>query len=82
MTLRKELIDELLKESEGKDLFGKDGLISELTGRLVERALEAEMTEHLGYEKHSLAARQHPYGLTESGIANKKAPTPTNRDGR
>lgn len=60
MTLRKELIDELLKESEGKDLFGKDGLISELTGRLVERALEAEMTEHLGYEKNSPAASQHP----------------------
>ena len=34
MTLRKELLDELLKESEGQDLFGKDGLISELTGRL------------------------------------------------
>lgn len=60
MTLRKELIDELLKESEGQDLFGKDGLLSELTGRLVERALEAELTEHLGYEKDSPAASQHP----------------------
>lgn len=74
MTLRKELIDELLKESEGKDLFGKDGLISELTGRLVERALEAEMTEHLGYEKNSPAASQHPNsrnGHTASGPARQ-----------
>ena len=31
----------------------KDGLIKQLTGRILQRALEAEMTEHLGYEKNS-----------------------------
>ena len=59
MTIRKELLDELLKASEGQDLFGPDGLLNELTGRLVEQALEAELTEHLGYKKYSPAARQH-----------------------
>ena len=40
-----------------EDLFGKDGLIKELTARLVERVLEGEMTHHLGYEKHHPAGR-------------------------
>jgi putative transposase len=58
MAISKELLDELLKQVENpEDLFGKDGLIKELTARLVERALEGEMTHHLGYEKHHPAGR-------------------------
>jgi len=30
------------------EVVGKDGLIKQLTGRILKRALEAEMTEHLG----------------------------------
>ena len=33
--------------------FGQDGLLKQLTGRLIQRVLDAEMTEHLGYEKNS-----------------------------
>ena len=36
-----------------EDLFGPGGIIKELTRRLMERMLEAEMTDHLGYEKHA-----------------------------
>jgi transposase-like protein len=35
------------------DVLGQDGLLKQLTGKFLQRALEAEMTEHLGYEKHS-----------------------------
>jgi len=51
--IRKELLDELMSGlASPKDLLGPDGLLKQLTGALVERALEAELTEHLGYEKH------------------------------
>jgi len=36
-----------------EEVVGRDGLIKQLTGRILQRALEAEMTEHLGYEKNS-----------------------------
>ena len=45
MAIRKELIDELLKEYKNpEDLTGENGLLKELTKRLVERAMEAETT--------------------------------------
>src|SRR5690606_14732189 len=54
----KELLDELLKHCERpEDLTSPDGLLSQLTGALVGRMLEAEMTDHLGYEKHEPAGR-------------------------
>jgi putative transposase len=58
MGIRKELLDELLKDYKSpEDLLGPGGLLKQLTGALVERALEAEMTEHLGYEKHEAKGR-------------------------
>lgn len=52
------LIDELLQEcSDPKGILGANGLLKQLTKRLVERALEAEMTHHLGYESHALEGR-------------------------
>ena len=55
MPLSNELLDQLLSEcSDPKtDLLGKDGLLKQLTKRLVERAMEGELTHQLGYEKHS-----------------------------
>jgi hypothetical protein len=32
-----------------REILGRDGLLGELTGRLVERALSEELSEHLGY---------------------------------
>ena len=48
------LLDELIKNCDSPDdLIGKDGLLKQLTAGLVERMLESEMTDHLGYEKHA-----------------------------
>jgi len=48
-----ELIDELLAGRSGQaEIVGKDGLLGELTKRLLERAMAGELTAHLGYEPH------------------------------
>jgi len=44
-----ELLDSLLANySKPEDLIGENGLLKQLTKLLVEKALDAEMTEHLG----------------------------------
>src|SRR4051794_27480102 len=49
--LSDELIDELLAGVRSEDeIVGPGGLLADLTRRLVERAMDAELTEHLGYE--------------------------------
>ena len=48
-----ELLDELLAgASTEEELAGPGGLLAELTKRLVERAMEVELTDHVGYEPH------------------------------
>jgi putative transposase len=48
-----EVIDELLAgASTEEEIAGPGGLLAELTKRLVERAMEVEITDHLGYEPH------------------------------
>ena len=48
-----ELIDNLLKDyQKPEDLIGENGLLKQLTKRLLERAMTAELTEPVGYEKH------------------------------
>lgn len=53
MTIRKEIIDELIRTS-GGSLIGPDGLVKELTKALVERMMTGELNHHLGYEKHDV----------------------------
>lgn len=49
--IRRELLDELLGDYKcPEDLIGESGLLKELTRALVNRAMQAEMTEHLGYD--------------------------------
>jgi Transposase and inactivated derivatives len=56
MTIDNELIDNLLKNyKKPEDLIGENGLLKQLTKQLLERAMAAEMTEHVGYEKHDVA---------------------------
>src|SRR5690349_21714928 len=43
--------------AEGLQLVGADGLLTGLTKSVLEAALEAEMSEHLGYDKHDAAGR-------------------------
>ena len=48
-----ELVDELLAGARTEEeIFGQGGLFGQLTKRLVERAMEVELTDHLGYEPH------------------------------
>ena len=52
MEIKKELIDELLKGyHKPEDVIGENGLLKQLTKALLERAMSAELTSHLGYEK-------------------------------
>jgi len=54
-----QLADQLLgkAQAEGVELLGPDGLLSQVTKAVLERALAEEMTSHLGYEKHDPAGR-------------------------
>lgn len=53
MTIRPELIDELLKEcSDPREVLAEGGLIKQLTKAIIERCLETELDAHLGYPKH------------------------------
>jgi len=47
------LLDRLMAqvEDEGLELLGPDGVLTELTSRIMNKAMEAELTDHLGYEK-------------------------------
>jgi putative transposase len=55
-----EVIDELLAgASTEEEIAGPGGLLAQLTKRLVERAMEVELTDHVGYEPH-----QEPPGGT------------------
>jgi putative transposase len=63
------LLDELLAGKSPEEILGKDGLLDDLTRRLVNRALEGEMTHHLGYPPHSPAG-QHS-GNSRNGKTTK-----------
>ncbi|HEY3946371.1 MAG TPA: transposase [Solirubrobacteraceae bacterium] len=63
-TLLDELVDELLAGAKTEEeIVGPGGLLSRLTKRLVERAMEVELTDHLGCEPH-----QEPPG----GVGNTR----------
>ena len=82
--IRKELLDELLSDYETpEDLLGREGLLDSLKKALMERALGAELTEHLGYEKGDPSGRgtsnsRNGHGrkrvLTESGSVEVSVP--------
>jgi len=56
MPITPQVLDELLKEYKTPDdMLGSNGLLQQLTKALVERALEGEMTHHLGYPPHDVA---------------------------
>jgi transposase-like protein len=83
------VVDELLAGAKSEEeIVGPGGVLARLTKRLVERALEVELTDHLGYEPHA----EPPGGvgntrngstaktlITESGAVGVR--TPRDRDG-
>jgi putative transposase len=69
-TITPELLDQLLANYEKpEDLTGDDGLFKRLKKALIERALGAELTEHLGYEKGDPAGRGS--GNSRNGSSSK-----------
>ncbi|MZE50824.1 IS256 family transposase, partial [Streptomyces sp. SID5770] len=52
-------VEELVSraQAEGLQLTGEGGLLQQLTKRLLESALEGEMTDHLGYDRHDSAGK-------------------------
>lgn len=70
MPITPELLDELLKDYKSPDdMFGDDGLLQQLTKAVVERALQGEMSHHLGYEKHDPAGKNS--GNSRNGKSSK-----------
>ena len=74
--------------AEGVDLVGPGGLLGDLTKRVLEAGLEAEMTDHVGYERHDPAGRNG--GKSRNGTRTKTVITdvgpvelavPRDRDG-
>ncbi len=69
-----ELINELLKDyQKPEDIIGEKGLLKQLTKALLEKALDSELTEHLGYEKSALTGRNG--GNSRNGRTGKTLKT-------
>lgn len=68
--ISEDVLDELLKDYEKpEDLLGPDGLFKALKKRMIEKALGAELTDHLGYEKSDPAG--HGSGNSRNGTSKK-----------
>lgn len=70
MATTDELLDILMKDyKKPEDLIGENGLLKQLTKRLLERAMQAEMTDHLGYDKHAPTGKNS--GNSRNGTSKK-----------
>ena len=67
------MLDQLLEGKRSEEVVGQGGLLEDLTKRLLERALEGELTEHLGYEKHAVEGRNR--GNSRNGRNRKRVKT-------
>lgn len=74
MAITNDILDQLIGNAKSQeDIFGKDGILKDLSKQLVERILQTEMTHHLGYEKHS--AEGHNSGNSRNGKTRKTVKT-------
>ena len=73
-----ELLAQLLADyKKPEDLIGENGLLKQLTKLLVEKALDAELTEHLGHERNGAVANSS--GNTRNGKSSKGSVAVTKR---
>lgn len=63
-------LDELLAGKSAEEIAGPNGVLKQLTKALIERAMGAELTHHLGYEKHAPEGRGS--GNSRNGVSRKK----------
>lgn len=75
MAIKQEIIDELLKGVDPKQVFTSEGLLGELKKALAERMLNAELTEHLQGE----SAAGQPSGNHRNGYSKKTVLTETSQ---
>jgi transposase-like protein len=74
MAITNDNLDELIGNAKTQDdLFGKDGVLKDLSKQLVERMLQAEITHHLGYEKNAIEG--HHTGNSRNGKTKKTVKT-------
>jgi putative transposase len=70
MTINQELIDQLLTDYKTpEDILGENGLLKQFTKAILERAMHAELTDHLGYERHDPAGKNS--GNSHNGTGKK-----------
>lgn len=70
MAINLKLIDEMLADCQKpEDIIGANGLLKQLTKAVLERVLQAELTEHLGYDKHDPVG--HKSGNSRNGTTTK-----------
>lgn len=70
MTINTDVIDELLKHYKTpEEILGENGLLKQLTKAVFQRALQAEMTLHLGHEKHGAVSNKS--GNSRNGSSAK-----------
>lgn len=69
------------KDTDLASFFAKDGMLKQLTKNLFERALKAEMDEHLGYSKYGRIETENSRNgvgkkslITESGVLELEVP--------
>ena len=83
-----EMLEDLVRGKSPEEILGDSGLVKELTKRLAETALNAELAAHLGYDKHAPEGRNK--GNSRNGRALKRVKTesgelevemPRDRDG-
>lgn len=74
-TVEQKLIDQLVEQahSKGLQLTGEGGLLQQLTKKVLESALEGEITDHLGYDKHDPAGKDG--GNSRNGTRSKTVRT-------
>ena len=71
MAINTDLIDQLLKDyQKPEDILGENGLLKQFTKAILERAMQAELTTHLGYEPHAPEGRNS--GNSRNGKSRKK----------
>ncbi len=71
MTIRKEILDELIRDYKNpEDLLGENGLLKQLTKALLERAMNAELTHELGFERHDKSSLKEN-GNRRNGTSSK-----------
>ena len=74
MAISDEMLDELLGSAKTEDdLFGKDGIVKQISKRFMERLLEMEMTNHLGYMKNAVEGNNS--GNSRNGKTKKVVKT-------